>query len=178
MLHFKAQKCNIRCYIGSCSLKIFFGIYSALTVTVTYKHQLSPIFSNRPVFYDESDSHLNSYLFLKGYGLLPFGDSKMSRLIVIIGVVLALSACTGSPSTPAVEQVSLVSPTATPSPATTSAPKKTTSIPSDTPTPTTVPPTGTPTPKPSLEDVLLANARHIHGAEDAPVTFIEFSDFK
>lgn len=51
-------------------------------------------------------------------------------------------------------------------------------------TPTTPPPTPTATPSPtptptlSLTEMLLAEARHSQGAEDAPVTFIEFSDFK
>ncbi len=52
------------------------------------------------------------------------------------------------------------------------------STPTPAPTPTLPPPTPTPTPKPSLADVLLAEARHSQGAVDAPVTFIEFSDFK
>lgn len=49
-------------------------------------------------------------------------------------------------------------------------------------TPSPLPPTATPSPMPtptlSLAEVLLAEARHSQGAADAPVTFIEFSDFK
>lgn len=33
-------------------------------------------------------------------------------------------------------------------------------------------------PTPTIMDFLMADARHIQGAEDAPVTIIEFSDFK
>lgn len=100
------------------------------------------------------------------------------KLIVILMIAAMLAACTGSEPTPNVEQVSLSAPvpaTVSKTPVIATA----TSPPAATPTATPVPPTSTPTPKPpSLEDVLLADARHVHGAEDAPVTFIEFSDFK
>jgi hypothetical protein len=33
-------------------------------------------------------------------------------------------------------------------------------------------------PTPTIMDFLMADARHIQGVEDAPVTIIEFSDFK
>lgn len=38
--------------------------------------------------------------------------------------------------------------------------------------------TATPSPTPDIMAMLLADARHSQGAEDAPVTIIEFSDFK
>ena len=103
-----------------------------------------------------------------------FFSKRNSHPFIFIGLIAILAACTSN-STPVAEQTSLPArhtplqktPTTTP-------------INTATPTATTVAPTRTPTPtpKPSLEDVLLANARHIQGEDNAPVTLIEFSDFK
>jgi hypothetical protein len=49
------------------------------------------------------------------------------------------------------------------------------------PLPTPSPPADNPNnlaPTPSIMDLVLADARHFQGEDDAPVTIIEFSDFK
>lgn len=102
--------------------------------------------------------------------------NRTPHVFIIIGLMMALAACTNNP-TPGAKQDS---PPATNTPLL----KTQTAIPSNaiSPTATMMPPTPTPTPtptpKPSLEDILLTDARHVQGVDDAPVTFIEFSDFK
>jgi protein-disulfide isomerase len=94
-------------------------------------------------------------------------------VFITIGLIAVLTACTSS-STPVAKQVS---PPATNTPLIKN--KTVTPINTTTPTATTAPTiTPTPTPKPSLEEVLLTGARHVQGVDDAPVTLIEFSDFK
>ena len=99
-------------------------------------------------------------------------------LTLVAGVWVALTACAGSPAVPAVEPASLTGPTIVPTHVPVPESRQVTPTASPTFIPTVALPTSTPTPKPSLEDILLADARHIQGAADAPVTFIEFSDFK
>ena len=98
-----------------------------------------------------------------------FFSKRIPYPFIFIGFIAVLTAC-ASNSTPVARQTSLP---ATSTPTTTPANTATS-------TATAMPPTRTPTPtpKPSLEDVLLTDARHIQGNDDAPVTLIEFSDFK
>ena len=98
--------------------------------------------------------------------------SKINRLIITITPIIVLTAC-ASTATPMAEQTSLPVPR-------TPLQKTPTTAPTTTPTATPMSPTctPTPTPKPSLEDILLTDAHHIQGVDTAPVTLIEFSDFK
>jgi len=101
---------------------------------------------------------------------------KKRYLLLAGGLLMGLTACTGSHITSEPQQLAssasaVQTATSTPAPE-----SKKTALP--TLTPTAGVPTSTSTPKSSLEEVLLANARHIRGPVEAPVTLIEFSDFK
>ena len=84
-------------------------------------------------------------------------SNRIPHPFIVIGLIAVLTACTSN-STPVASQTSLPvidtpkAPSATP-------------INTATPTATTVPPTPIPSPtsKPSLEDILLTDARHVQG---------------
>lgn len=107
--------------------------------------------------------------------MVVFRRIVFSTLIILL--MLAGIACAAIEIAPVTELTTLPSPTVTVAVAK-EVPPTATPTPTVVPTETPIPPTASPTPKPNLEQVLLANARHIQGSDDAPVTFIEFSDFK
>jgi|GEM_PF-3151201 len=97
-----------------------------------------------------------------------------SFVVIVIISMSGLTACAGNRIARSADVPAAI--TAVPS----SEPEQVAPTPSSTPTTPPPTPTATPTPTPtlSLAEMLLAEARHSQGAEDAPVTFIEFSDFK
>lgn len=104
---------------------------------------------------------------------------KTRYLLLMSGLLMGLAACSGHQASPEPEQlVAAKEVIQTPTRSPTSESQETTAVAAPTPTATTRPPTSTPAPTPSMEEILLADARHIQGKAEAPVTLIEFSDFK
>jgi hypothetical protein len=96
----------------------------------------------------------------------------LNQLLAPLAISLLLAGCTNSGAS--VVQTPSPSPEKTlPATPTIVRPPATATMTPDPPTPTP-----SPTPTPQLAELLLAGARHLQGDPQAPVTFIEFSDFK
>ena len=100
-------------------------------------------------------------------------------LVIVAGVALRLWTSDEEPSgNPAAETLVALPPTATEPPTLAPATDTPGSPESELSTPIEGADSAEPPAETSMADMLLVGARHVQGAEDAPITIVEFSDFK